>query len=470
MSRGAAHAQPADRAFRTFDTDHYFAPMPSRRVLLFFLSVLGLCSWHLDSGHNDNTMSRALAVAALVEHGSLEITAHHALTGDKCVIDGRYFSDKAPLPVFLVAPFWWLASAAGLVRPGEHGYFNDHLLQLGGFLCGSLPLALILTLLWLALRRKGAPSPVAYAVVPVVGSFLFVYSGSFFGHLPGALFLLLAWNAIEREQWIIAGSLAACAVLCEYTLAVIPTTWLLAMFLRDRRRTLNDLPFFLLGTAPWILALLLYNRMLTGSAFSPGYAHEANYAFMNDRFGFQWPTREALYGLTFSAYRGLLFYLPILWVGLVAWLAAARSHPLHAIGPIGSSAGVLLLVVAAYAMWWGGWAYGPRHLTAAAVLLVWRVVPLIAVRRWLRWPAFLFGSFGVVCAYMAKSTTWYSLPTGVKDPVLEEVVIRFANGEFTSMQVPVLFGASPATATFAFPLVAAGVLFALHRMDRRMIA
>jgi hypothetical protein len=48
----------------------------------------------------------------------------------------------------MVAPFWWLGRITGAVKPGDLGYFNDDLLRLGGFLCGSLPLALIITLLW----------------------------------------------------------------------------------------------------------------------------------------------------------------------------------------------------------------------------------------------------------------------------------------------------------------------------------
>ena len=445
--------------------------MPSRKhIALFFSGVLLLCSWHLDTGHNDNTMSRALAVAALVEHGSLEITAHHDMTGDKCVIDGRYYSDKAPLPVFIVAPFWWLGKVTDMVEPGGSGYFNDHLLQLGGFLCGSLPLAIIITLLWLRLRRSGARSPVALATLPLIGSFLFVYSGSFFGHLTGALFVLLALLAFEREHWVLTGVLSAAAVLCEYTLAIFPLTWLVWMFVVDREKTIRAQPRVLLGGLPGLVFLLLYNFALSGNPFSLGYAHEANYAFMNDRFGFHGPTWEALSGLTISAYRGLLFYMPVLWVGIIAWMAARRSVPLQAIGPVGFSVIAALFFVSSYQMWWGGWAYGPRHLTAAAVLLAWRSLPMIAPRRWLRWPTILFTLFGFACAFMAKSTLWSGLPTGVKNPVVEEVMIRFAGGEFTPLQLPVQFGASPAMATILFPLVLAAVLFALHRMDRSIPA
>ncbi|MFN6115556.1 MAG: hypothetical protein ACK46C_06710, partial [Flavobacteriales bacterium] len=91
------------------------------RPLVFFLLALLLCSWHLDSGHNANTLSRAAMVAALVEHGTLQIDAYHTLTEDKALVKGHYYSEKAPLPALLVAPFWWAAYHLHLITPGEHG-------------------------------------------------------------------------------------------------------------------------------------------------------------------------------------------------------------------------------------------------------------------------------------------------------------------------------------------------------------
>ncbi len=199
--------------------------MPSRPLIaLFFLLNLFLCAWHLDAGHNDNTMSRAAMVAAIVEHHTLRIDAYQELTNDKAVVSGHYYSDKAPLPALVVAPFWWLFHRIGLVGGGEHGLLTDGLLQFGGFVCGSLPLAVIITLIWLSLCRAKVDTRwrAALAMLPLYGSFLFVYSGSFFAHLPGACFLLLAILAMKHERWIAAGAWCGAAVLCEYTLAVIP--------------------------------------------------------------------------------------------------------------------------------------------------------------------------------------------------------------------------------------------------------
>lgn len=439
--------------------------MPSRKhKVLFFLATLFLCSWHLDAGHNDNTTSRALAVAALVGHGSLEITSQHDLTGDKAVIDGRYYSDKAPLPVFVVAPFWWIGKAIGMVEPGEHGSFNDGLLQLGGFLCGSLPLALIITLLWSQLSAGGARNAAGLALLSFLGSFLFVYCGSFYGHLPGAVLLLLALIAFDRGHLVVSGALSGAAVLCEYPLAVFPLCWAGILAVRSRRQALR----FMLGGSPAILILLAHNWLLSGDPFSLGYAHEANYTFMSDGFGFGMPTWEAIAGLSVSPYRGLLFYMPVLIAGAIAWLLTKPWRSDRLLGPVFMPVILCFFLIASYAMWWGGWAYGPRHLTAAAVLLAWRTAPLIAERRWTRNTAVTLATFGFACAFLAKSTLWYSLPTGVHDPLVEEVLIRAAAGEWTHWQWPVQLGLSPEVATLLYLLIFGAALFSLSRMDRSM--
>ncbi len=126
-----------------------------------------------------------------------------------------------------------------------------------------------------------------------------------------------------------------------------------------------------------MLILLAYNLATTGHATELLYAHEANYTFMSHGFGFALPSLEALFGLTFSAYRGLFYYMPVLLVLLLWKLWSIRSvRDLPRSAPV-IAAAINIIVVSAYAMWWGGWAYGPRHLCAAAVLLIAAGLPLI---------------------------------------------------------------------------------------------
>jgi hypothetical protein len=441
--------------------------MPSRPLIaLFFLLNLFLCSWHLDVGHNDNTMSRAAMVAAIVEHHTLHIDAYQELTGDKAQLNGHYYSDKAPLPALIVAPIWWLFHQLGIVRAGDHGLLTDGLLRLGGFVCGSIPLALIITLIWLSLCRVNVEPlwRAPLAMLPLYGSFLFVYSGSFYAHLPGACFLLLAARAMQYQRWIAAGAWCGAAVLCEYTLAVIPVVLVASLLVgRNWRGTLG----MVAGGLPFVLVLLLYNLATTGHPTELLYAHEANYTFMSKGFGFALPSLEALFGLTFSAYRGLFYYMPVLLVLFLWKVGSIRSfRDLHRSAPV-IVAVVNIVVVSAYAMWWGGWAYGPRHLCAAAVLLIATGLPAIALlERW-RPALFVASVIGLFMSWSAKSTVWYSLPTEEHNPIFTIVIPHLRDGDWSHWQWPVSAGLSPMLASFAFLILLFGVIFAWARIELR---
>ncbi len=439
--------------------------MPPRPlVALFFLLNLFLCAWHLDIGRNDNTMSRAAMVAALVEHHTLRIDAYQELTNDKAVVSGHYYSDKAPLPALVVAPFWWLFDRLGLIGGGDHGLLTDGLLQFGGFVCGSLPLAVIITLIWLSLCKVNvAPRwRAALAMLPLYGSFLFVYSGSFYAHLPGACFLLLAVLAMKHERWSAAGAGCGAAVLCEYTLAVIPLVFLASLVVR---RNWTGTIRLASGGLLFLLILLAYNMATTGHATELLYAHEANYTFMSKGFGFALPSLEALFGLMFSSYRGLLYYMPVLLVMLVWKMRSIRAvKDLPCSAPV-IAALVNIFVVSAYAMWWGGWAYGPRHLCAAAALLLASGLPAIAADK--RWrPALLIASgIGLFTSWAAKSTVWYSLPTEEHRPLYDIILPHLRQGDWSHWQWPVSAGLSPMISSFAFLILLFGVIFVLSRIE-----
>jgi hypothetical protein len=442
------------------------------RSAVFLVLLLLVCSWHLDHGANDNTMSRAAAVASLVDRGTLEITPIHEATKDKAVVDGRYYSDKAPLPVLLVWPFHALMVRLGLVEHSAMGSLVPGLLRLGGFLCGSVALVLIIALVYRDIRTHGAslPLPAAWlATLPFLGSFLFVYSGSFFAHLLGALFILLAWTAFERGRWWWCGLWGGAAVLCEFPLAVFPVWWALEVAFRAwrERQGPRALYMLVLGGLPALVVLVVVNLAITGEPFTLAYAHEAHYTFMDKGYGTGMPSWEAITGLTVSSYRGLFVFMPAAAIALVA---IATAHLLGVpLVPRAAAVPMLLctLVIAGYGMWWGGWAYGPRHLAAVATLLMLFGTRALAGMRRSRWPLLIAGAIGMVMAFGAKSTVWYSFPTEVRSPMRVEVWPRIASLDLTSMQWPVLLGLSPAASTVLFLLLVAGMFLFTARTNTR---
>ncbi len=427
--------------------------MPSRkRTATFFLLTLFFSSWFLDQGQNANTVSRAAMVAAVVEQGTLRIDQFTALTKDRALVDGHYYSEKAPLPAVLVIPFHWLLHHAGLIGASDATHINLDLLRLGGLLCGSIPFALIITLCWLHLARSTTPARAHLLTwATFFGSFLFVYSGSFYGHLIGAAFTLGALIALERAQHRSAGALIGCAVLCEYTIAIFAVCWTAHLALRWTRKGGMAAPLlhFVSGALPFAIALILYNTLLFGGPFHMGYAHVDSYqpegGSMIERL-----RPEALWGLSLSPYRGLLPYMPVLALSIPAWwIASGRTR--RAMGLLVSAPALLtFLFTASVGMWWGGWAFGPRHLTVVAVLLAYRTLPRLACATWAQIPFVALAVFGLAQTFLAKATVGYSLPTGIQQPMREIILPAILRLDITNGQWPVLLGLRPSVATALF--------------------
>jgi len=442
-------------------------------VALFAITLI-LCSWFLDQAQNDNTVSRGATVAAIVEQGTVHIDAFAHLTGDKAEVDGHFLSEKAPLPAAIVVPFHAALHRPGLIGPSPTDHINVDLLRLGGFLCGSLPFALIVLLCWQRVQREQLQTPVAALVlVSFFGSFLFIYSGSFYGHLPAAFFLLAALVALERDRALLAGAMAGCAVLCDYPTAIFVLCWTADLVLtawKDPTERRWQAPMrFLVGGLPFGIALLIWNTALFNDPFSVGYDHVVGYrpegGSILEKF-----KPEALWGLTGSSYRGLLFHMPVLIVALMIWL---RSRPtLRTILDLRMTIPTLLTFyfVCSIGMWWGGWAFGPRHLTCIAVLLAYRGLPLIARIPWSRNAAYVLGALGLAHTFAAKCTIWYSQPTEAHHPISEVLVPALRTGAWSTFQWPVLAGLSAGEGCVLFILIFALTVLALQAFERRQLA
>lgn len=438
---------------------------PSSHSTVFFLVVLFLASWHLFGGLNDNVTSRAAMVSAIVEQGSFRIDTYAEQAGDKALINGHYYSEKAPLPALLVVPFWWAARATGIADAPVDGVLDPALIRLGGFLIGSLPFAIIVTLLWYQLRRSLPPQGLSASIVALsacFGSFLFVQSGAFFGHLIGGMFLLLALLAFNRNHGIWCGLLSGCAVLCEYTNAVFPLLWAILLFSRGGYREFGA---FVLGGAPALLLLATYNTVIAGTPFMVGYSHQVGYDFMHSSAGMGWPNLTHLWHITLSDYRGLLFYAPVLALAIMTTILA--RIPKWWKDPVLLPALLTIVAMSGFGGWWGGWTYGPRYLSAVAVLLFYRCLPSLASWRWSTAALPLFACFGMLCTFAAKDTVGFSLPTEFMHPMIQ-VVLPAVGTMHAIDQWPVLLGVPARWCSVLFLLVFVAAGSALHLADRRV--
>ncbi|MBP6311644.1 MAG: hypothetical protein KA408_05200 [Flavobacteriales bacterium] len=442
--------------------------MPTRtQLVLFFLINTLLCAWHLDHARNDNSASRAATVAALVGEGSLCIDRYAEGLGDKAVINGHAYSDKAPLPAFLVAPIYSVLVQTGLAQAVDGSLLTGGLLRIGGLLCASLPLALIITLLWWHVLKNGKQKLPAFllSALPIYGSFLFVYSGTFYSHVLGAMLVLLGYRSLTKQRGFEAGLFCGAAVLTEYTLAIFPVFWLVRSFIvKDQRIAIGMIKGGLLPAA----LLLGYNTLTTRSPLDFAYRHVPEYAFMQEGMGLGLPSIKALWGLTFSPYRGLFIYAPAVLIVLTHWLRTEQAKSFLK-DPVLPLVLIHFLVIAGYTMWWGGWAFGPRHLAASTVLLLYAGIPKVA--RNTKWSNALVvaSAIGFVFALATKSTLWYDLPTDITSPLTSLIMPNLMTGDFSDRfwVIDTLMMSKKLAAALFVPLFIVGC-FGMYALERKV--
>jgi hypothetical protein len=263
-------------------------------------------------------------------------------------------------------------------------------------LCG----ALIGPILYLyGRRRMGAASPTALCVSIVIlfGTVVFPYATMLFAHVPAALFLLLAITLLEKRP-VAAGIAAGLSLSCFYVCAIAAAILPFAAFSPQSHRAHNGIalcslrlrgekPFrFILGALPFGLLMAIYQWLCFGSPFRTAVEASTPFTQKGLLFGvIRMPSMEALYGLTFSPYRGLFFVSPILLLALFGFVKMKRNREFWAGVAIVTT---FILAIASFHWWNGGFAFGPRYLVPIIPLLG---IPMMAAKPRLFWilPAIL---------------------------------------------------------------------------------
>jgi hypothetical protein len=142
------------------------------------------------------------------------------------------------------------------------------------------------------------------------------------------------------------------------------------------------------------------------------------------------PIVAGVFGLWLSAGKGLLFYSPIVWLGLIGLIPLWRRDR-----PLAALIGLLLLVstvfFARYDLWTGGWNWGPRYLLPLVPLLVltagvWVQVKPSRLRRGALLVACALGVFLNAPAVLVDHSR-YLVEAGERDPenYLTRTVLQF---------------------------------------------
>jgi hypothetical protein len=411
--RATPRAVPQAGTWRTPDRTRLRRAVP---YLILFLLLFSAYCYTPPRWADWNQNSRLALTLALVDHGTTRIDAYvdTTTTGDYAQIGDHRYSDKAPGLSLLAVPAYVAVRAMqpfGLAqltqRIGASSGFADTLNPNGaGLSAERIELAIILyllTILTVALASAGLGVLIALCVERLYGcrtaglltalilglaTPIFPYAGAFYGHLPAAvaafaalaLLILRPAGSIGNGRLAAFGALCGLAIVIEYpaalTLAPI-VLWALAL---GRWRAVI---YGTLGAIPPLAALVGYDLAAFGTPWPIGYAHSALWQDQHQQgfLSLTYPKVESLLGLTISPFRGLFFFAPVLLMAIVGIALAWRERASRVVTVVALASFCLTLAFAASsAMWWGGFAVGPRYLLPGVPFLA---LPLGALVAWL---------------------------------------------------------------------------------------
>jgi hypothetical protein len=373
-------------------------------------------------GWNQN--SRFALVRAILERHTLQIDAYQLHTGDRAIVDGHYYSDKAPgtslaaLPPAAAARV--LARAAGVDPLGFPGIaWTSYVATL--FTAGLFTVIAAIAVFRLTIDWGYSTAAALFAAIAFgIGGPAWCYATLFMGHgiaagcLAAALATVGTINPNEddgrrRRRLAAIGLACGWAVVTEFQAAVPAAAIALLAIARLRSDTepLKAARWLVGAGALCAVVLLVYNQTAFGSPFHVGYQSEEQFAEMRRGFfGISapewWRVRELLIG----SYRGLLPAWPLAALAPVG-LALAARHPRRRAAALVALGTVVyyLLLNASYHYWEGGWAYGPRQMMSAMPFVALGLGPLWdAGRTRLRLLLSAAVVFGVALTLVVEST------------------------------------------------------------------
>jgi hypothetical protein len=341
--------------------------------LLFVFLLLPYVYFNHSDGWNQS--SRLAELHAVVLQHSFRIDPYEARTGDKALIGGHYYSEKAPAIALLAMPAFaltaWTQKLMGVDPESEAARRVSDWTATAGSI-GVLAAAGGVAFFALLRRRVGEWVALLSTMALFLGSVSFPYATTLFSHAGTAALLTVALWAVlgdgqaARRRAYAGGICAGLAFASEYP-AVIPVAVLfcyLAYTDRDRARR------FALALVPGVALIMFKNVVATGSPFELLYGFNPNFPHETaaEGFGHALPQLNVVTALLWSEYRGLFFWNPILLMALPGTVVLARTDRAQAL-MVATAIVLCFLQAASFHVWYGGNAIGPRYLSPALPFL-----------------------------------------------------------------------------------------------------
>ena len=426
-------------------------PAPGRTAyaLLFLALFVPFSYFNHSDGWNQGV--RIAELHAIVVKGTLRIDDYLAYTGDRALIDGHYYSEKAPAMVFFALPSFAL-TVAGQKMIGVDPD-SPSASRVSHWIATAASVGLLAALggvAFFALLRSRFNTLTALLTTfgLFLGSITWPYATSLFAHAGTiGLMAIALWGALGHaspRRDLLAGLAAGFAVASEYP-AIFPGV-VIGLYLGTV--DLHRMWRYGLATLPAATLILLNNYAISGSPFKLSYGVNPLFPELaaSTAFGFDMPEAGAIRSLVWGEYRGLFFWSPVLLMSLPGFYYMFRKDRGVAImSMIGCV--LILLQAAAFFMWFGGNAVGPRYLAPALPLI--GLASAYGIERWPE-PGLVLGVISI--ALMLGVTAVAIDPPGdVVTPLQSYYLVRFRDNRFAD-NLGTLLGA-PLWLSLIVPLV-----------------
>lgn len=406
---------------------------PVRLVLLPWTIAFLILQLANTQDGGPNAMSRFLTMRSMVESQTFSIDGRIPHSEDWArTPDGHYYSNKAPGPMLLGFPTFFVLDQMSRIweKPGREenglrhppGYFHKTYTSL---LNQVLPLLILMAmiLVWLSQERVSRATQNFFVLAVFFGSTVSMYYNNYSGHAFNAILQLGLLYALVRRTYAWAGFFAAAALLSDYSFGAQIPGFVLALWVAVPRKKefLHASIAVLLGAALPAALWIWYHAAAFGSPFLIANNFQ-NPVFLDtiseneNLWGiFRMPVWDVLIELVFGRMRGLLFTQP--WLFALIPVAALgtllprtmgiekRSENLAfaarvaAVYCVVGLAGLLFMNMS-FGAWHGGGAAGPRYLSGIFLCFAfWISIELDAYPKWLR--GFFWVTLGLSVVFRA---------------------------------------------------------------------
>lgn len=399
-----------------------------RYALLFLALFVPFSYFNHSDGWNQGV--RIAELHALVIQHTLRIDAYHELTGDKALVDGHYYSEKAPAMVAFALPSFaltvWVQRLMGIDPDAPPAW------RWSAWIATAASAGLIAALGGVAffalLNQRFDPLTAVLGTFALfLGSMTWPYATALFAHAGTIGLLCIAlWGALAvppPKGDYIAGLAAGLAVASEYP-GAIPCA---AIGLYLASRSWSRMWRFGLATIPAALLIFINNYATTGSPLSVSYGANPNFPEISsgNAMGFQLPDLTVMLGLVWGEYRGLFFWCPALLLSIAGVVELARKD--RAVGVMIAAVTVLILVqVGSFYSAFGGNAVGPRYLSPALPFI--GLAAAYGIKRWPE-PGLVLAVISVVLT-LGVTAIAIDPPGDVMQPLQEFYLVRLEQGRF----------------------------------------